>query len=334
MGHFSVYCQISRITIKEGQKCVFLPLRRGGLRGAYVPTLLPIFGTYSGYGDLEDVEITSDYEQLCNTHFNCSVEDLVDKILHTSELKTVFGCFIDRKVWDFLTKEIINKEEKHLPDIASFNHKDKIEYYFDLFLNFGSLREENLPEKYRVKRKVSKREDIDFDAVFKHFKECAQKEKERIASLPEEEQKAIEADRLRTKLKIDTSIIYNNTFLFPYDHSDYVKQWEIEHLERHHKDSTPKKIREIKAGFKDRINNINDQVTCFMEDLVKNYEDHLNFLNSIVNLRYNLWSFASNLEPYNPDVHRSPQDGRFDEHSYVLSKFLEINDSYIQIEEC
>ena len=120
MGSFSEYCGISQITIKEGNKCVLLPLKQnkiGRIESNYLPSALPIFGEYVDYGRIGNIE-EDEHTKMLEERFGCSIEDFcqifTDESFHCNEdsfvrkkisddLGEINYMFIDRQVYDFLS---------------------------------------------------------------------------------------------------------------------------------------------------------------------------------------------------------------------------------------
>lgn len=117
MGSWSVYCGISRITIRSGQRCVLLPLKKSTINDyiPYLPATLPIFGEYDDYGGIENIE-ENENTKMIEKHFNCTIHDFayfftrgcissgdVDEDLSKNkEIKDWTFMFIDREVYDFM----------------------------------------------------------------------------------------------------------------------------------------------------------------------------------------------------------------------------------------
>jgi len=123
MGSWSVYCGISQITINAGQQCVLLPIKKN--EGEYLPWLpatLPIFGTYDDYGGIEDIE-SNDNTKLIEDHFKVSIhdfchfftrgkidaDDVEQSLFKIEEIKEWDYMWIDRQVYDFMSKSIKSK---------------------------------------------------------------------------------------------------------------------------------------------------------------------------------------------------------------------------------
>ena len=112
MGEYSHVCNVSKIAITPNQRCVLIPLiqtvtRKGVPCGSYTVGLLPIFGTYSGYGDLEDIEEDKNTDYICSK-FNQPIEEFVNCIMRAEYDGEVYPEYanwmlVDRLVWDDLT---------------------------------------------------------------------------------------------------------------------------------------------------------------------------------------------------------------------------------------
>lgn len=112
MGTYSHVCNISKITISAGHKCVFVPLLdcKTPSTESLSIGLLPIFGTYSGYGYLEQIEHDENTAHI-SKWFSCSIESFVKGIMRQEYDGIVYEEYqnwmlIDRNVWDNLTSKI------------------------------------------------------------------------------------------------------------------------------------------------------------------------------------------------------------------------------------
>jgi len=130
MGCWSVHCNISKIAITAGDKCVLLPIKKNQYQSyqyfTWNPATLPIFGEYNDYGGLEDIEINNN-TKLIEEYFGASIEDFVGYFTeevtyqredvdittfnkHTvDEMKDWNFMFIDREVYDFMANNSFNK---------------------------------------------------------------------------------------------------------------------------------------------------------------------------------------------------------------------------------
>jgi hypothetical protein len=102
MGHSSRTCRLSGVPITSGVKAVLVPLiptgswydnseerirkfgkeiylSNEGAEVFFVPLFLPIFGSYDGYGGLEDI-IEDDNTKVLEKHFGLTIQEIVDII--------------------------------------------------------------------------------------------------------------------------------------------------------------------------------------------------------------------------------------------------------------
>jgi hypothetical protein len=134
MGSWSVYCELSNITINAGDKCVLLPIisdTYSETRG-YSPATLPIFGEYNDYGGIENIEVDEN-TKLIEEYYGISIMDfctyLLDgvgtydraesqevgsRIKYEEEAKNMRFMWINREVYDFMAESQYSHEIGHL----------------------------------------------------------------------------------------------------------------------------------------------------------------------------------------------------------------------------
>lgn len=125
MGSWSVYCEISNITISYNDECVLVPLRENSsLDSNWCCATPPIFGRYNDYGGIEQIEKTIG-TKLIEDYFGVSIDDfctfLIDGVHtydrdeakaieasteHYDEAKGLRFMWVCRKVWDFMTRYV------------------------------------------------------------------------------------------------------------------------------------------------------------------------------------------------------------------------------------
>lgn len=128
MGSFSVACGVSRMALNSGDKCLLIPLAKtkhsddtrtgsyyvsnDGPIGRFHPLTLPIFGDYSDYGSLNNIEENSHTKRI-EEFFGCSISDFVEHMCYNyhSPLeenagpnvpKEGYGMFVKREIFDDL----------------------------------------------------------------------------------------------------------------------------------------------------------------------------------------------------------------------------------------
>ena len=78
MGSWSVSCGISNIAITSGNECVIIPIKGDSSEyGGYLPSTLPIFGTYNDYGGMEDI-VHDDNTKLIEDHLGITIDEFVE----------------------------------------------------------------------------------------------------------------------------------------------------------------------------------------------------------------------------------------------------------------
>lgn len=115
MGSFSVYCQLSNITITAGKEIVLLVLRK--TPEEYKPQLLPIYGYYDDYGGVSRPRTSQ--QKLIEHHFNMPLQDFVNNLIE-GKIENLDYTFFDKEVWDKVLKLDFER------DNISVYHKLKI----------------------------------------------------------------------------------------------------------------------------------------------------------------------------------------------------------------
>lgn len=120
MGHWSVYCNISRIAIGSGG-AVMIPLTENKKHDGYdkyIPATLPIFGEYNTYGQLENI-VEDENTAIIEKTYNCTIQEFCDFLVdgrrdytseysdwkgkeHLKPLEAFTYMWVKREVWDFL----------------------------------------------------------------------------------------------------------------------------------------------------------------------------------------------------------------------------------------
>lgn len=117
MGCSSVYCQISRIAINEGDDCVLIPMSKPKsqlsyrvyqIEGRWLPLTLPIFGQYDDYQGMESVGKnlnTELIERVTGIDIDTFAKEIYDNEWHLKELREygeIKPCWILRDVWNLM----------------------------------------------------------------------------------------------------------------------------------------------------------------------------------------------------------------------------------------
>jgi hypothetical protein len=87
----------------------------------------------------------------------------------------------------------------------------------------------------------------------------------------------------------------------------------------------------MKSYYQKMIDNNNESVIDFEEDLIRDYKLYVQELIKVIKLRTNLCCGSYQLKPYTSCI--TPQCGEYNTHSLLLNKFVEINNSYIYKED-
>ncbi len=134
MGSWSVYCEMSNITITSGTECVLIPLMVNdrGETNKWAPATLPIFGKYDDYGGIEDIEENLNTKQI-EKHYGVSIEEfctfLIDgkhtydreeaqlvagKLKFVKQAEEIRYMWMDREVYDLMAQSLDVHDRGHL----------------------------------------------------------------------------------------------------------------------------------------------------------------------------------------------------------------------------
>jgi hypothetical protein len=114
MGFSSVYCQVSRIAIGEGEDCVLIPMTKAHHELSYrvyqvtdrwLPLTLPIFGKYDDHQGMEFVEHNKNtdlIEKVTDMSIDSFASDIFDNGWNFREYKDIRPCWIRRDVWNIM----------------------------------------------------------------------------------------------------------------------------------------------------------------------------------------------------------------------------------------
>jgi len=345
MGHWSVYCGISNITITMGQEIVILPIRKNesyNVYTSYVPASLPIFGTYDDYGGIEDIERTKGVEML-EKHFNCKIEDITyiltrgvicnekdfnKSLIENEEFKTWKFMFIDRKVYDFLSTYVNSYDKGSL----KFGKKKILEFLGFEYVGENVSKETGNPtydpNRYKFQWKFGEDSNFFTDGSYLHYKNNGiyywdrphQRNSGSCLStyidLPEDKLKYMELNNVlswKLKEKNDAIEMFSWTFGVSSSFMHQITMREmllgILGMEEH------------AAKYK-----IMEQDFVY-QHLLMNIEEYGDDVAHLANLSINIRSFSGDFMPHVP--HLTPQDGDRDNALVIRNKFAEIEQSYI-----
>ncbi len=326
MGSWSVYCGVSKITIRAGDKCVLLPIKKSeNIYTPYMPAVLPIYGVYNDYGSLEDIE-EDENTKFIEVHFKCSIEDFVEYFTSCKESETELVqhqfeanfdemkdwdfMFIDREVYDFLSSKCygeidVEMGNQDLLNYLGFTYIDKIEntrychewtyegktFYSDgRWLHFN--QKEGGPGIYHLTGGYEGSNLDEYITIPKDKHHLYGKDKAQLWQLHTTDNQV--------------SLLY--FILEAKDYYDYGKYIRI--IE--HRPELLEKINQIHSLY---LKN----VSTFGDELAK-----------LIVVFKNMRNYSQTFEPY--ILYQTPQCGEFEVHSLILNKFLEINNSKIYIE--
>jgi hypothetical protein len=104
MGSFSVHCQISKITVRDGEEALILPIHKAECYSDYFPACFPIRGTYNDYGTLEKIQKDFNTEFL-EEYYQKPIEQILDAFTTQREEtidKDIEIFWMSGKVYDWM----------------------------------------------------------------------------------------------------------------------------------------------------------------------------------------------------------------------------------------
>lgn len=305
MGSWSVYCSISKIAIRAGQECVFIPLKKNEKYSYsylnYVPATLPIFGEYDDYGGVENI-VKNENTKFIEDHFKVTIEDFVEFftrgihspgegkeiLIENEEIKSWCGddevlfMFIDRKVWDFMSTNTFKE------DRGRFNFDDK-----EILKIFGVDNQKN-----KLKGK--------FFYEFKDF----------IKAYDVDKSKHYLRNRIDSELYeyfSEKTLIKNFSYLIGVDRNSSMLR-ELQN-----------KLKELSGEpIAPEEESIADKYCANIQKFAKQFSELEIF-------RTNLYPMSGDFEPYVPYL--TPQCGEIHQHQILLKEFAKINKSYCDEEK-
>ena len=356
MGKYSHYCNISKITITANQKCVLIPLRKSNTLNtigylSYVPATLPIFGTYTGYGSLEDIE-EDDNTKLIEQYYSkklkyYKIDEITEYIMrmgietncnHTQNLiddGIVSFMLVDRQVYDSLSK--INYSEEwdfrlgeegllkelgftFIEENSNARYNQVWELNEKIILSDGRWIE--LPDSSGIYDLKGLIEYANVDKT-KHY--LLDKNSSQIWNLYSDE------------VLLDFHLVWvlgRNKFFSEMQYNKLLnrldKETSLTRLTKQHNEIL-NSLDENDIGFKEyrlkhikeQIYNLNSLSTLYCEN-IKQYGDRIA---ELCTLYFNMKCFSTTFQPQ--DILQSPQYGKYQSHSKMLQLFVDINNSYI-----
>lgn len=343
MGSWSVHCNISKIAITAGDKCVLLPIKKNQYQSyqyfTWNPATLPIFGEYNDYGGLENIEITNN-TKLIEEYFGASIEDFVGYFTeevtyqredvdittfnkHTvEEMKDWNFMFINREVYDFMANNSFNKG--HL----TFGNPAILKLIG--FIPHGKTTDSRYTDRWMYADKEFWSDGTWLQTPegksFYYFN-GEEKWKNSLCSyidIPEDKMWIGERSMTQLWKYLDDKTIKQLFMpILTAQHYDGHEDFLEELLKTIDTDKLDKKLSDkIVKDFK--INSIIDVYRSSLRKFGHEFAE-------LVTLASNLHPMSSTFEPYT--CYLTPQCGEREQHQVLLDKFAEINRSKIYTEE-
>lgn len=365
MGSWSVYCGISKIAITSGQKCVLLPLKKNNTRDSYLthlPATLPIFGEYDDYGGIENIE-KDDNTKLIEEHFGVKIEKFCEfftrgividdedgfpkKLKKVEEIKDWEFMFIDRQVYDFMSKYT----QRGYGGAGSLDYGNK-----DILtlLGFKYNGEKTHPEVYDSKRYNREwelnGEKFYSDGTWLHHPKGSvyyfsgqSSSLSQYVEIPEDKKWVGEkamwqlwehlGDNKAKQLLL--YIIGKKSFgIFDDDEDDnsYIsialerlKEWQEENKDLSISEKETQKVfYKIMEDAKNGVKKVKP-VKKIADAYANEFRKYGKLLCDLVTIRHNLYPMSGTFEPY--ILYLTPQCGEYRHHQSILNKFAEINNN-------
>lgn len=338
MGSWSVACQISKIAITAGQECCIIPLIEDKYeQWRYVPTTLPIFGTYNDYGGLENV-VECANTNLIEEYFGITIDEFVTYLVdgkHTYgrdevkqiELKIETTKLEEIKDWRFMwvDKQVYDVMTQDLYEHAKGNH----DFGNHELLNLLGFKLKPLTPDEELTNKNSKR----FNKRYTNG------------------DLELYSDGRWVQTHDGTSIYYADgqdwgktnsmsTYITIPKELEYIKDIPTHKLWKIFSRSEQRQQLSYVFG-KDVFNPLEELYYIINKplDVVRNiarlYFDDLetygDLIADLVSVKHNLYPMSSCFEPYK--LYLTPQCGERKTHQLLLEKFAEINKLYMTDEE-
>jgi hypothetical protein len=358
MGSWSVYCNISQISITSGQKCVILPLKENKEREGYdkfVPACLPIFGEYNDYGGMEEIE-EDDNTKLIEEHLGVKIDKFVEFLVDgkftydRSEIKPIKAklekngsleeiqewrfMWIDRQVYDFMIKNLDNYHKGYMdygtPEMLKLFGFEKIEDPGKI-KNYDPKRFNQVWSNGNIKMFSDGRTLLtDKDRYVYHFGKGDETSIETYFEVPEnlhylKNISKQEAWRLmpKRKQKYELAYIFGQRYGLDFDFDDGLLERIREFTEALAKKTGEKTETESRV-----IEKILEKKKENKKLYLKYFDDMESFGDRIVhliNVRHNMHCMSGTFSPH--QLYLTPQCGEYTEHQVLLEKFAEINKS-------
>jgi hypothetical protein len=355
MGSWSVYCGISKISITACNDCVFLPLKpKPKLSTGYLPYLpaaLPIFGKYSDYGSIEDIEEDAN-TKLIEQHFNCTIQEFVDHMTGYAEGDIEIPeewsyMWIDRKVYDYMKSQALGYTS------IDMGNREILEYIGFKYLGLNINEKLSDPNRYNHEFEFQGKKFYS-DNTWLNSEEGEpiyyMSKLSEIVDIPKDKQwilnaqthnfwEILDKDRLYRHLFwiLGTERSYSRDSLYT---EEFLKE-AIEELKEaieefkasndDSKESDIKKCQIVLEIYENDLTKKSKGTNSLVDKYVANYKEYGHLICDLVSIRHNMYMFSGCFEPFRHYL--TPQCGEHDEHQKILEKFAEINKSYCYDED-
>jgi hypothetical protein len=361
MGSFSVYCEISNISITSGNKCAILPIKENKSHEGYLPYLpaaLPIFGEYNDYGDLESIEENANTKLIearyglsienfcqfltnrewynsdrmsfdaCRSELNSMMGNLSDELI--KELTSTNFMWIDRQVYDAMTENNNTWYKGH----NDYGTPEMLE-----LLGFELIEESKTFKNYAPNRFNKKYSNKDGVEVYSDGGTLLSISGQYLYDFGKGSESSIE-----TYFKVDPKLDYlknlgeHEAWRFLSSSSLNEKlgyvfgKRQIDMYDEEYFNDMLEIMEDMKARGDEtsrllKIIEEKRKPKTLVDEYFNDMDSFGDDLAKMVNVRHNLHCMSGAFRPFTQYL--TPQCGEHEEHQILLDKFAEINKSYI-----
>lgn len=323
MGSWSVYCGLSNMTIRSGQECVLLVIKKNNeykIYQPYLPYSLPIYGEYDDYGGIQNIEENFN-TKLIEKVYGCDIDDfcrnLIERDEEDSDSKLDY-MWIDRKVFDFLSSPF----SKSYGGIGQFDMGNEELLSYLGFTYVGKSKDKRYNKTYEF---GGKKVNTDGTWLQKGIYNIFNLKKE----FPELDTKGLE-----NKYKQNTFEIHGKKwrieklgYVIGIDHNDLFWLYMKEDFKKLKSIIDPTLLNEDKEDTEGNkyVTKAKAKYSGLLGEYLNLFEDN-DFCSELAKLSillHNIYSFSGIFTPY--VLYITPQCGEYKTHQLILEKFAEIN---------
>lgn len=366
MGHWSVYCSISRIAITSGRKVALIPLVESSYINTYdkySPFTLPIFGEYNDYGDIENI-IEDKNTKTIEDYYGCNIQDFCNFITDVRRdfndkysnwykredlevLKKVRYMWVDVKVWNFM-KSYSPDSYGRKGDIELGNYKILEKLGFNYIEESGDVR---YKKHFRYKNGENTL-NVKSDGEWLNYLENNQL----VYKLNDLKEKGVDTSYFENKESQHVYELYDfqkrieelgwvinipRTYWIDIERKGKILKLSEEDREKRkieRQERLEKELNELRSKLSDKELEVYRRIILKEEDfkitlkdiysnLLKD-DDICKVLADMITVKKNMYYNSTSWEPY--VLYTTPQDGELEEQKEILLNFSKICETYLK----